>query len=101
MTTGTAMRILLANATVFSASGCWRHAIGKTSMVANGRETKNPTARGNRPDSHAATPMTSADRTTLMTTAASTPLATYPLSMAPREMWTESSRRQSFLAHQT
>jgi hypothetical protein len=44
-------------------------------MVANGRETKKPAARGNRPDSQAATPTTSADRTTLMTTATSTPLA--------------------------
>jgi hypothetical protein len=73
--TGTAMRILAANATVFSVSLCWRCAIGNTSMVANGRATKKPAARGNLPDSQAATPMISAERTTLMTTATSTPLA--------------------------
>jgi hypothetical protein len=44
-------------------------------MVANGRATKNPAARGNLPDSQAAIPMTSAERTTLMATAMSTPLA--------------------------
>jgi hypothetical protein len=75
MTTGTAMRILLANSTVFSASLCWRCAIGNTSMVAKGRGTKKPAARGNLPDSQAATPMISAERTTLRTTATSTPLA--------------------------
>ena len=49
--------------------------MGNTSIVANGRATKKPAARGNLPDSQAATPMTSAERITLMTTATSTPLA--------------------------
>jgi hypothetical protein len=55
-------------------------------MVAKGRETKNPAARGNRPDSHAATPMTRADRTTLMAIPMSVSLTTYPLNGPARDM---------------